>query len=311
MSELLLSLQPPPGWEERSLARHHLFLTDGWQQVLRRGLGATPVYLDWPELEQGLVLSVFRRGPFAVGYLGFPYLPPLVTRDHLRAVLAAVDVGQLPLRADLLRLPVSRFVVAERLDLPAAATAETAIADLPSWTAAECGNLEKDLRHARRRADRLGLEVVAGAEAGWAERAHDLYAETVRRHQGRLRYSPAYFDELLRLAGETSDLRFLAARAGGLVVGYAVVARAGEHACYVHAAVDQGWKQHGISDLLLAEGVAWSQEWGATLFNLMSSPAAAVSLIGFKEKWGGETRQMPTYQRALSLRGRLLELLLR
>jgi len=305
-SELELSTAPPPGWEAWAEGGRLLFQAPAWQRVLTAAFAARPVYCWHLARQQGAVVTLFRRGPFRVAYLGFPVISEHVDRAWIEAVVAALRAPRSPIRVDLVRVPASAFVVEERLAMAAALTPETAIENLSAWSPHANPKLERDLRKARH--SRLEVDARPGTAA--AASLYALYRETIRRRGGRLRYNLAYFRELLALSGESPRLRCFVARLDGAIVGFAAAALDGATACYLHAATDTHHRHLGVSDRLLEEIVEWALESGAVRCNLMSSPPASQSLVRFKEKWGGSTRLMPTYWTAFDLRGRLLARLL-
>lgn len=55
------------------------------------------------------------------------------------------------------------------------------------------------------------------------------------------------------------------------------------------------YRQYSPSDLQFNEAIQSAREDGYERFNLMSSPIDQPSLVKYKEKWGGETRQHKLY----------------
>ena len=115
------------------------------------------------------------------------------------------------------------------------------------------------------------------------------------RNRGGLRYTPAYFEALLRLSQKQPLLRCLGALVDDEVASFLVVACNGTIAYYLHGGSDMRFQTFRPADLLFARAIAWAQDQGMQSFNMMASPAAQTSLVRYKEKWGGRTKDQYTY----------------
>jgi hypothetical protein len=235
------------------------------------------------------LLTVFLAGPFRVGYLGFPAggtLGESLQSSHAKALREA----RLPM--DVLRVPVSAFGPRFETDRDPVATPETAVIDLSAWDLAALPKLRRDLNKARR----APVQVVdLGGEGDWAPIYH-LYCDTVTKHGGNLRYTPAYFAGLLRLAARSPLLRCMGALAQGSLAGFVVVALNSGTGYYLHGATAAEWRSTGVSDLLVYTALEWAREQGMECFNLMASPPAQAGLVRYKEKFGGTTQLHYSYE---------------
>jgi hypothetical protein len=70
MGDFAFSLTPPAGWDAECCATNVVFGSPGWQAMLESSFGCRSIYA-WDGM-QGAAISVFRAGPFSVGYVGFP-----------------------------------------------------------------------------------------------------------------------------------------------------------------------------------------------------------------------------------------------
>lgn len=290
VSTLCYSATPPADWPERCAAGGSLFHSTDWQDVLQRGFRCQPLYL-WDEGGgSAFALSVFRAGPFRLGYLGFP-VGGTIAGPLTAAVVSAVRDLRLPV--DLLRIPVSGFSepVGE-LALPKVSSPETVVSDLASWRADALPKLTRDLKKARHTAyDIRSPDAVSGAE-----QIYRLYHDTVRARGGDLRYTPAYFQALLELVGRDARLSCIAAYQQQAMAGFVVVALDAGTGYYLHGATAVFARTTGISDLLVHAALEWAQKQGMASFSLMASPSAQPGLIRYKEKFGGTTRLQHTYE---------------
>jgi len=291
MNSFIFSFEPPPHWERFCASHRALFHSPSWQKLIDTTLGSTSIY-GWSENgEFGLAINIFRAGIFRVGYLGFP--AGGLVGDHRLSQETASRLAQadFPTALHCLRIPTSAFDTTLTLDLPHAGAPETAIIDLQKWRLENHSDIRRDIN----KVNRAGLEIVGNPDAVLADAAYRLYRETVGRNKGNLRYKPGYFQALARLSETHPALRFLFALKDKQVAGFAVVALHGDTVYYLHGGTEPAYRRHSPSDLLLYEAIRWAQERGASCFNLMSSPSKQASLINYKEKWGGVTREHLTY----------------
>lgn len=271
-------------WARRE---QQLFASEHWSQVVR-ALGATPAFAWHPGKRLGLVIPVFSIFSARIGYLGFP-----VSGERLDDLAAEEVSGLAELASGSLRLSMVRGVRTVGRDPGASATSllpETRIPDLQIWQPVG-KRLKKDLAFAQRRA----RAAPRAGEPEDAKGCYDLYRKTVEGHGGAARYSQDYFSRLLELSSSSGSLRvFIATAECGDLDGFAVVARSGETAYYLHGAVEGEARSQGLSDLLLLEAVLHAQFLGCKNMSLMASPWAQPGLVRFKGKWGNQTGLVET-----------------
>lgn len=292
-----VATQPPPEWSGICEERGLLFHSPDWQAVLERGFQARSLYVWDADIGDGAAVAIFRAGPFGIGYLGFPHGGTLCDTVGPEQLVAALRQATGVARPAALRIPVSAFGPSRAPDGSGAATPETAIADLQSWRLDQLSrNMQRDIRQAQR----SGLELAEVDDPNDGPGLYALYEATVQRHRGALRYTDGYFGSLVELATRHPSVRVLAARLDDELAAFAVFARHGSTACYLHGATNQALRKHQPAALLLHEGITWAQGQGCGIFNLMSSPPGQESLVRYKERWGGETREQRTYTAATS-----------
>ncbi len=195
-----------------------------------------------------------------------------------------------------IRIAVSAF--AEPMDLPLTyvSNPETAISNLQNW---DLSSVSKNLRRDVKKAKRSDLSITETTDASQGRTLFRIYRATVKKYSGAIRYNEDYFSALIKLANRQSGLRVLLARHRGEVAGFIVVATDGGTTYYLHGGTDISCRQHSPADFLINEVIHRAREDGSECFNFMSSPGDQPSLVRFKEKWGGETRQHKTYTLAI------------
>ncbi len=227
-----------------------------------------------------------------MGYLGFPAGGGIGTLSAPASI--AENLNRLPFgrRVDAIRVPISGFSKPLLSAHGSVSSPETAILDLPGWSADQ---LSPPLRRNLKKFERSDLELRASVDVGRdAERYYRLYRGTIERHRGRRRYSLAYFRALLELSLSSDRLRCTGAYAGRELAGFLVAASSGGTVFYLHGASDPRFQTARPSDALFRDAILWAKSVGADLFDMMSSPPSQEGLVRFKEKWGGTTRQHRT-----------------
>lgn len=287
--------KPPLHWNE--LCRNHgdLFNTPEWHKVLFEGFGSRSLY-GWDEASStGVSITVFKAGPFRIGYLGFPVGGAVGNRTISPDMIEALKKTEFPNTIHCLRIPVSAFASNIDLPLPFQMVPETTIENLQEWRSETDSKLYRDIKKARQSLLRMA-DATDPLQGGTI---FSLYRDTVGRQRGNMRYTLNYFTELINLAKTNSRLRCLLAIKDDIVAGFLVVACHHRSAYYLHAGTQESFKQLCPSDLLLYEAITWAKEQGMECFNMMASPANQPSLVRYKEKWGGVTRQQSTYELTL------------
>lgn len=294
MSGFSFSCTLPEEWNRLSRDSDALFGTGTWQELLERSFGCRTIYAS--NGRNGYAISIFSAGPFKIGYVGFPvgagigdFTPESGIVDELRS--ASFDN-----KPTCVRIPVSAFAGQAPLSLPYQVNPETVIENLQQW---KIESVSKNLRRDVRKAERSGLVISEATDFRVGDQLFDMYFQTVKRHGGALRYNADYFRELIKLADVQPRLRVLIATQDTEIAGFVVIARHGATAYYLHGGANPVYRKSSPSDLLIYNAIHYAQREGSENFSLMASPADQSSLIRYKEKWGGTTRDLSTYTLAL------------
>lgn len=292
---LVFTDKPPKLWGELCSQQGDLFNTPQWHAVLSKGFGSDALY-GWNEASStGVSITVFKAGPFRIGYLGFPVGGTVGNGTIRPDMILDLKDAHFPRVLHCLRIPVSAFASNIDLPLPFQMVPETTIENLQEWRPESDSKLYRDIKKARHSL----LRVADATDPLQGGTIFSLYRDTVGRQRGNMRYTLNYFSELIKLAKINSRLRCLLAVKDDTVAGFLVVACHRRSAYYLHAGTQESFKQLCPSDLLLYEAITWAKEQGMERFNMMASPPNQVSLIRYKEKWGGITREQKTYELVL------------
>lgn len=284
-----ISAQPPAHWDAVCAASDAFFGSRAWLELLQHSFGCRTVYAAGSD--SGLAVSVFRGGPFEIGYLGFPAggcVGHIVDLQTTMSILRSIDRDLQPV---CVRLPIVVDESRSAGDLQRQVNPETVIEDLMNWSLASG---KRVLKRNVRKAQNSGLVVEHPDDPDVGTLLYELYAATVRRNRGSLRYTDTYFRSLVKLAASDDKLDVMTATHDGEIGGFLVVARHGSTSYYLHGGTDERFRRESPSDLLFDYAIHRARDAGSKRFNFMSSPRNQPSLVRYKEKWGGKTRDLLT-----------------
>lgn len=288
----IYSTTPRHDWDDYCRQHNALMQSTEWQSVLESAFNCKAVYCWNTDTNSGLTITVFRIGPFRIGYLGFPTgnSPEIhtVTMDTINELCA----GRTKLLPHCLRIPVSAFTNNSVLEFPCQSQPETGILDLQDWA---ISSVSKNLRRDLKKVHRAGFHVYKTETPSDGQALFNIYQTTVKRHGGSLRYNANYFSSLIALSLHNPNILCLNAHTDGRIAGFLVACVHMGLAYYLHGGTTPKFRRYSPSDLLVYQAIEWSKERGAHQFNLMTSPRSQRSLVRYKEKWGAETREHRTF----------------
>ncbi len=291
-SSWICSPLPPPNWSEICRAHGSLFHSVEWQSLLANAFGSSPLYCWNSRVNIFLAVTVFRIGPFRIGYIGFPSSRiiggnelELEDMKKLYRIILAGKVHLLRLTLNIQNSPVTP-------SFPFSVSLETEIQDLQNWNHSY---LPSSVRRNIRRAMNSRVHISDSAGMAIEPKIYALYYDTIHRHGGSLRYNAAYFHNIIEFSQSHARLRCLVATVDDEVAGFLVLALENQTAYYLHGGTDMHKQQYRPSDFLFSTAINWARENGMKRFNMMSSPGSQLGLVRYKEKWGGVTRELRTY----------------
>lgn len=293
---------PPPAYLEWLATSRAFFDSPAWGGVLQSGLDAQRFYLWDSNFELGHALTCFHKGPFHIGYLGFPICaaastpePPYVL-DRMISLIRAM-----PHTPQLLRLPLSPLGnrTSSALGKTHWAT-ESSIPDLRTWRSDGTSARRRYLSVARKRCGDMVVTVNASGAA-----LFKLYAAAVTRHHGVKRYTIGYFDALKEMSPDSPVRIYCLNDCNGLA-GMMVTGDHGDTCYYLHGGTRPDALGLGTADLLMAHAITGARERNLAKFNFLTSPQEQTGLIRFKEKWGGVSLPAQTNDVPINILGRVL-----
>lgn len=274
----------PDQWHEFMSCDKNIIYSSGWINLLKQAFNADTYYLIGKNDDIGNCLSIFRKGPFRIGYINFPIG---ICSDRNFFNRKSVELIGYHNITHVINCPVSSMYEGyiESGDL-SAITHETVIRDLQEW---DLSKAHQSTRRSVKRSSHSNLEFIFIKRRDYAERIYQLYFETIKHHGGVLRYNRSYFEELIDLSRTTETLRLTGLRDNNCLVAFLAVALHEDVAFYLHGSHDRDYNDSRPMHYLFNESINYCRHYGIDSYNFMSSPSEQSGLITFKERWGGDT----------------------
>ena len=125
---------------------------------------------------------------------------------------------------------------------------------------------------------------------------YELAVISEKRHGQKPRYRRGFFERLLELSRQDERILWLNLRAGEKLAGSRICFIEGNQILSWQFYMNHDYKELKPSHLLLDYVIDYARRCGMAELNLGWSPPEAVSLMDFKESWGGRRRAITNYR---------------
>lgn len=278
-------------WVSLTKNSDSILFTPKWQYLLKKSFGIETIYLYNKHINDGTIIQVFRKGPFKVGYAGFP-TGGTINGNPISSLNISSIKKLVSSHIHELRIYSSGFKQPELIESQSESLPETTILELNNYDSLKIAKVRRDVN----RSIRFNVSISETNLTDQANNMFRLYEQTIRRNKGIIKYNLRYFIEILNYSTSSPNISILNASIKGKYAGFLILLNEATTAYYLHGAVDEAFRSKGVSDLLIHEAIRKAQSLGATHFNMMPSPIEQPSLVRYKEKWGAETRSHKTFK---------------
>jgi hypothetical protein len=268
-------------------SKNAFFYSKEWSDIVCHTLKAEMFFLARSEPDILYTVSVFKKGPFKIGYINFPFgisddqnLNPQLLKDIFHRQQLIIHILIVNTRKKLVT-----FEEFYKTQLP-----ETSILNFQKHSPDKLKNLKISLRRGHNRG-----AIIKKAENNERYRqVFMLYQNTLILRGGLQKYSAEYFGKLMQLE-ENQGATFLAFVENDLV-GFLSIVLHQKKAFALHSSYNRQYNRYCVVDMLMEAAVAFAKKQNCTEFNMGASPANQPSLVEFKEKWGGQTSPLYNYE---------------
>lgn len=298
--ELEIFESPGREWDEfASRYTDLIFYQSLWSQVLRKGLGGQPLYFylrEGGQIVAGLPAVLLNFTIIKILYASIPYGNPIGEKSYYPAFMELLEKEFRKRGIDQVRLTESPFSEPFQPGPFKPLTAVCTLLDLRGFDKERIEESYRDeIRRAVRKARKNQLFVKGLTSQEEAKVFYQLYLSSMERNQAAAKYPLRWFvalDEILIQRGK-ADILF-AMKGDHYAAGVVLVYSSGSiH--YLHNGSERAYLENRPNDLILDHIIRAGIEGGKAFLDFMGSDKEDLSLLRFKEKWGGRSFDIHTY----------------
>jgi Acetyltransferase (GNAT) domain len=299
--ELKVFESPGEEWDEfASRYTDLIFYQSVWSQVLKEGLGGQPLYFylrEGGEIVAGLPGVLLNFKIFKILYASIPYGHLVGDKSYYSVFLQLLETEFRRRGIDQIRLTESPFSESYSPESFKPLSARCTLLDLRGF---EKKNIwegyRSEVRRAIRKAQKHGLSIRRATTRNEVEIFYQLYLSSMERNRAMAKYPLRWFDALYEILIQQKKADILFAEkdvdqyAAGVVLIYSATS---SH--YLHNGSMEAYLEDRPNDLIVDYIIQKGVEEEKVTLDFMGSDPNDLSLLRFKEKWGGQSRDIHTY----------------
>ena len=298
--ELTVFESPGAEWDEfASRYTDLIFYQSVWSEVLRKGLGGQPLYFCLREggrIVAGLpgVLLNFRI--FKVLYASIPYGNMIGEEPYFEPFSELLDKAFPEMGIHQVRITDSPFSEPFFPRRFRPETTKCTLLDLGGLDQEKVWNgYKKYIRRDIRKGQRSGVTIQTRVSRNSVTTFYELYLASMERNRAMAKYPFRWFEILYEEMVERGSCDFLIAECNGMPIAGVVLIHSATALHYFHNGSRPEFLKLCPNELLVHFSLEKAIEQGDLFFDFMGSDRADLSLIRFKEKWGGHSIDLNTY----------------
>ncbi len=291
-----------PGKEWDEFASRHtdlIFYRSLWSEVLKNGLGGTPLYFylkEGGDIVAGLPGVVLRFGFLRILYASIPYGGLLGEKVYFEPFMELLEGEFRKRKIAQVRMVESPFSESYRPASLRSVSSKCTLLNLRDFDKEKVwDNYRSEVRRAIRKAQKNGLSAKRANSKKEVEVFYRLYHSSMERKGAPSKYPPQWFTaiyEILIKQG-TADILF-ALKEDQLIAGVVLIRSFTSHH-YLHNGSDEAHLESRPNDFIVDQIIQEGVKEGKRTLDFMGSDPADLSLIRFKEKWGSRSIDIHTY----------------
>jgi serine/alanine adding enzyme len=313
--ELRIFESPGKEWDEfASRYTDLIFYQSIWSQVLKEGLRGQPLYFylrEGGEIVAGLpgVLLTFKI--FKILYASIPYGHLIGERSYYSVFLELLENEFRRRGIDQVRFtesPFSESYPPEASFKPV--SAKCTLLDLREYDKEKIWEgYKKNIRRDVRKAQRSGITIRSGDFREDIDIFYKLYLASMERNRAMAKYPLHWFETLYEIVTKKALGAILIAELDEVAIAGVVLIYSASSTHYFHNGSQYEFLKFCPNELLVHSSIENAVEKKVSFFDFMGSDPNDLSLLRFKEKWGGQSKDIYTYVKDVnSLKSKIWEI---
>ncbi len=299
--ELKVFESPGQEWDEfASRYTDLIFYQSVWSQVLKEGLGGRPLYFclkEGGEVVAGLPGVLLNFMIFRILYASIPYGNLIGQKSYYPPFLELLEKEFGRRSIDQIRLVESPFSDAYPLESSfRPAFSKCTLLGLRGYDKDRIwGSYKKNIRRDVRKAQRSGIVIRRGDSREDASLFYKLYLASMERNRAMAKYPFRWFKTIYEAMVRRGLGAFLLAELNHEATAGALFIKSPTSTHYFHSGSKYEFLKFCPNELLIHSALEEAIEEGHSWFDFMGSDPRDLSLLRFKEKWGGQTMDLHTF----------------
>jgi hypothetical protein len=298
--ELKVLESPGQEWDEfASRYTDLIFYQSVWSEVLKEGLGGQPLYFclkERGEIIAGLpgVLLNFRI--LKILYASIPYGNLIGEREYFSSFMEILENEFRKRKIDQVRVTESPFSKSQPPGSYQSVSAKCTLLDLRGFNKEQIWEgYKKNIRRDVRKAQKNRIMIRSAGSREGVNTFYRLYLASMERNKAMAKYSLHWFETLYEILTKKEMGAVLIAELNGVAIAGVVLIYSASSTHYFHNGSQYEFLKFCPNELLVHSSIENAVEKRISFFDFMGSDPHDLSLLRFKEKWGGQSKDVCTY----------------
>jgi hypothetical protein len=312
--ELQVFESPGKEWDEfASRYTDLIFYQAVWSDVLKKGLRGQPLYFylrEGGEIVAGLPGVLLNFGIFKILYASIPYGNLIGEREYFGSIMEILEDEFRKRKIDQVRVTESPFSKPQLPGSFKSISAKCTLLDLRGFNKEEIWEgYKKNIRRDVRKAQRSGITIHRGDSVEGVNEFYKLYLASMERNRAMAKYPLRWFETLYEVVTKKGLGAILIAELNEVAIAGVVLIYSASSAHYFHNGSQYEFLKFCPNELLVHSSIENAVEKKISFFDFMGSDPNDLSLLRFKEKWGGQSKDVYTYVKDVNpLKSKIWEL---
>lgn len=298
--ELGVFESPGKEWDEfASRYTGLVFYQSFWSEILKEGLGGTPLYFflrEGGEIVAGLPSVLFNLRVLKILYASIPYGHFIGEKSYFLPLLELLEKELRKRGIDQVRITESPFSESFQLNAFKSIAAKCTLLDLKGMDEEKIWiGYKKYIRRDVRKAEKSGVAIRIGTSREDAKAFYTLYMASMERNRAFVKYPSRWFQAIHKVITERGLGTFLFASLNQVMIAGVVLINSPTITHYFHNGSRYEFLKCCPNELLIHFSIKEAINRGDSCFDFMGSDPNDLSLIHFKEKWGSCSLDIHTY----------------